>query len=283
MAGAKTRLVCFNQHRARLQPYIDAMMSTATSRPGMRFQLKDFEGPLDLLLFLISENELDIWNIPIVAITRQYMDWMNDIGQVDLDTAGDYILMSATLLQIKARLLLPQEGLEEIEAEDPRKELALRLLDYQRLRELSRNLGEQEARGRALWPRRWSTLDVVEPGTRDESLQAVTLFDLASCYAALVARPPRRTHHEVELFPFTVDDQVRRIRDRLGQHPLMPLSSLHEERMDRPMSVISFLAVLDLMRRQEISARQTRASGEIWIFDPRRRLEWLRDLRDLAE
>jgi segregation and condensation protein A len=257
-------------------------LSTAAA-PGMRFHLKDFEGPLDLLLFLISENELDIWDIPIVGITRQYQDWMNEIEDVDLDAAGDFILMSATLLQIKARLLLPQEGGDVIEAEDPRRDLALRLLDYQRLRELSQSLGQLEETGRDIWPRGWTSLDEVEPGTRDDSLREVTLFELARCYAELVARPPRQRHHEIELFPFTVEDQVLRIRDQLGRRAILPLSTLNDDRTDRPMSVISFLAVLDMMRRREISARQTRGGGEIWIFDPERRREWLRDLRDLAE
>jgi len=258
-------------------------MAIQSARPGIRFQLKDFEGPLDLLLFLISENELDIWDIPIVAITRQYQEWMNEIGEVDLDTAGDYILMSATLLQIKARLLLPQDGAEDVEAEDPRRGLALRLLDYQRLRELSRALGELERRGRDLWPRRWPALDAVAPGERDDSLRAVTLFDLARCYAELVARPARPRHHEVELFPFTVEDQVRRIRDEMGRVRLLPLSRLAADPGDRPLQVINLLALLDLMRQQEVAARQRGTGADIWLFDPRRRLDWLRELRDVAE
>jgi segregation and condensation protein A len=259
------------------------MATVATSQPGMRFRLRDFEGPLDLLLFLVSENELDIWNIPIVSITRQYQEWMNEIGEVDLDTAGDYILMSATLLSIKARLLLPQESTPVDDVEDPRRELALRLLDYQRLRELSQSLATLEAEGRELWPRRFVHLGDVVPGTRDDSLRSVSLYDLARCYAELVARPPRPTHHEVELFPFTVEDQVRRIRDRLSREALMPLSKLHEEPMDRPMNVISLLAVLDMVRNQELSARQTWGGGEIWLIDPARARDWLGQLRDLAE
>jgi len=254
----------------------------ATTTPGIRFRLKDFEGPLDLLLFLVGENELDIWDIPIVSITRQYQEWMNEIGEVDLDTAGDYILMSATLLAIKARLLLPQEEGPAAEVEDPRRELALRLLDYQRLRELSQALGGQEEAGRQLWPRRYRNWDEVEPGTRDESLRSVTLFDLARCYAELVARPPRPRIHEVELFPFTVEDQIRRIRDRLAPGGLVPLGGVHEGPMDRSLHVISFLAVLDLMRGREVAARQTRTGGEIWLFDPARTEDWLGRLRDVA-
>ncbi len=259
------------------------MALAATHQPDMRVRLQDFEGPLDLLLFLVSENELDIWDIPIVSITRQYQEWMNEIGEVDLDTAGDYILMSATLLSIKARLLLPQEASPAGEVEDPRRDLALRLLDYQRLRELSQSLAELEEEGRELWPRRFVHWGDVEPGTRDDSLRSVSLFDLARCYAELVARPQRPRHHEVELFPFTVEDQVRRIRDQLGRHSLLPLSKLHEAPMDRPLNVISLLAVLDMMRRQELSARQTGGGGEIWLFDPQRATDWLGQLRDLAE
>ncbi|MDP2360233.1 MAG: segregation/condensation protein A [bacterium] len=259
------------------------MFNAAATRPGIRFQLKDFEGPLDLLLFLISENELDIWDIPIVAITRQYQDWMNDIGELDLEDAGDYILMSATLLHIKARLLLPREDEEADEVEDPRRELALRLLDYQRLRELSQGLGRLEERGASIWLRGWSAMDLVEPGLRDDSLRAVSLYDLGRCYAELVARPERPRHHHVELFPLTVEDQIRAIREQLTRRQVMPLSGLEGGERDRPRHIISFLAVLDMMRQREVIARQTRTSGDLWLFPPRRQHQWLKELRDLAE
>jgi segregation and condensation protein A len=247
----------------------------------MRFQLRDFEGPLDLLLFLVGENELDIWDIPIVTITRQYQRWMDEIGEVDLDAAGDYILMSATLLQIKARLLLPREE-GEAPQEDPRRELALRLLDYQRLRQLSHALGELESEGRLHWRRTGSDLEGVEPGTRDESLREVSLYDLARAYAELVARPAKSRQHEIELFPVTVEEQALLIREQVARRAILPLSGLQKEKMERPLTVVSLLAVLDLMRLRQIAARQTHAAGEVWIFDPERRTEWLRDLRDLA-
>lgn len=249
---------------------------------SVRIQLKDFEGPLDLLLFLIRENELDIWDIPIVDVTRQYLQWMDQIGEVDLEAAGEFILMSATLLQIKARMLLPREPLDEEPSEDPRRELVQRLLEYRHFREISEWLRNREGAGLETWRRRWFDLDWVDPEVQDETLREVTLFDLARSWAALVRRPPRRTRHDVELFRFSVEDQIRAIRERPDLARGLPLRRLLDGGEDRDLLVASLLAVLDLARRREVLARQAAPDRDIWLFDPQGVEDWLLEMRDRA-
>jgi segregation and condensation protein A len=246
----------------------------------VRFQLKDFEGPLDLLLFLIREHELDIRDIPIVEVTRQYLSWMDQIDDVDLEAAGDYILMSATLLQIKARMLLPRSEEEGEPVEDPRHELVQRLLEYRQFREVSQWLAQHEPAGRDCWPRRWFDLSRIDPEVQDDSLREVDLYDLAGCYAELVRRPPRRVRHDVELFRFSIEDQVRAIREHGELGRGLPLRRLLGEEPDRELLVVSLLAVLDMARSREVLARQAAPERDIWLFDPQRVEDWLLQMRD---
>jgi len=249
---------------------------------GYKVKLQDFEGPLDLLLFLIRENEVDIYNIPIVEITAQYLATMDQIETVDLELAGDFILMSATLLQIKARMLLPREdGLPE-ELEDPRQELVQRLLEYRRFREISEGLRGLEEACSGCERRKFFDLGRVDPETRDESLLDVELYDLALIYAELAAREPLQEGHRIELFPYTVEDQVRSIRRWLKRRSSFRLQQIYAEAEDRNLVVVSFLAALDLARQQEILLRQAGHLCGIWVFDPSLMDSWLALMRDSA-
>jgi len=201
---------------------------------------------------------------------------------VDLEAAGEFILMSATLLQIKARMLLPREESGEEPLEDPRRELVERLLEYRQFRELSDWLGGREAAGRDTWRRRWFDLDWVDPEIQDETLLEVGVYDLARAWAELCARPPRRDRHEVELFRFTVEEQARAIRERPDLARGLPLRRLLEGGEDRELLVVSLLAALDLARSQEVLARQASPEGDVWLFDPRRVGDWLLEMRDRA-
>lgn len=267
---------------ARGNCYLGTMNTGRLGKTLLRFHLRDFEGPLDLLLFLIRESELDIWDIPIADITAQYQRWMDQIGTIDLEQAGDYILMSATLIQIKARMLLPRDPEAEEAHEDPRQELVRKLLEYQQYRELSQELEQLEARGRQRWRRRFHDLDWVDPHVRDAGIGEVSLFDLAVAWFDLSSRPERPRHHEVELFPLTVEEQAARLATTSAERQVFSLFKAGDSPMDKPEMVVSFLAMLDLVRRQEVHARQIHSAEQIWIFHPQRMEQCLRDLRDLA-
>ncbi len=247
-----------------------------------RVQLQDFEGPLDLLLFLIRENEINIYDIPVVEITRQYQGFMEQLDEIDLDMAGDFILMSATLMQIKARLLLPRETSEEEEQEDPREELVQRLLEYQQFKEISEFLKEQESENLFRFRRRFVDNSWVDPEVRDESLVDVGLFDLGRTLLEVLERPTDEVIHSVELHHATIEEQTRAIRGELGRLPCFPLKRLFEGSGDRTEVVVSFLAVLDMVRNKEIDARQQNSASDLWIFDPQRMENWLRRIRESA-
>ncbi|MCA9782962.1 MAG: segregation/condensation protein A [Calditrichaeota bacterium] len=247
-----------------------------------RVSLQDFEGPLDLLLFLIRENEITIYDIPVVEITRQYQTWMGDLDQLDLDSAGDFILMSATLMQIKARMLLPREASEEEENEDPRKELVQKLLEYQQFKEVSEFLKECETENLDVFRHRFVDTSWVDPDVRDETLSQVGLFDLGLALLDLLDNPPGVTVHEVSMHHATIEEQTRAIRQELTRVPCFPLRRLFEGSADRTEVVVSFLAVLDMVRNTEITARQRHSATDLWIFDPERMENWLRKLRETA-
>jgi segregation and condensation protein A len=244
-----------------------------------KVKLKDFEGPLDLLLFLIRENEIDIWDIPIVEITSQYQIFLEDLSSLDLDLAGDFLLMSSTLLQIKARMLLPREESVEKAGDDPRQQLVQRLLEYRQFREVADHLRQLETKFSGVYRRSYFDLSWVSPEVRDESLEEVDLFSIGHCWAELSVRPKRQTTHEVDLFPFTVDDQIRSIRSRLDESAAFPMRRLVGEEKDKQLLVVSLLAVLDLARHQEILARQCSPASDVWIFHPSRMRNWLKELR----
>lgn len=249
-----------------------------------RVSLQDFEGPLDLLLFLIRENEINIYDIPVVEITRQYQHWMGDLDRLDLDSAGDFILMSATLMQIKARMLLPRETQadEGEEGPDPRRELVQRLLEYQQFKEISEFLRDCESGSLDVFRRRFVDTSWVDPEVRDETLSQVGLFDLGLALLDLLDNPRGELVHEVSMHPATIEEQTRAIRQELGRVPCFPLRRLFEGSADRTEVVVSFLAVLDMVRNTEITARQRHNASDLWIFDPERMENWLRKLRETA-
>jgi segregation and condensation protein A len=150
--------------------------------------LESFEGPLDLLLFLIRKNEVDIYNIPIAVITQQFLEYLEIIQLLDLETASDFILMAATLMRIKAQMLLPKPVLEESqeELEDPRQELVFRLLEYKRFKDIAVDLAEKETEARKLFPRGRFLLEREE--MEEELLQDsdVTHFDLIGAFRKLL-------------------------------------------------------------------------------------------------
>jgi segregation and condensation protein A len=247
---------------------------------GYKVKLKDFEGPLDLLLFLIRESEIDIWDIPIVEVTSQYQTWMEDLETIDLELAGDFLLMSATLLQIKARMLLPQEEKVDGEQVDPREQLVERLLEYRQFREVAEHLKDRESRFSDTYRRRFFDLSWVDPEIRDETLEDVDIFSIAQAWMEISVRPKRTTRHEVDLFQFTVDDQIRSIRSRIETEAAFPMRRLLNDDDDKHLLVVSFLAVLDLAKRKEILARQADPRQDVWIFNPSRMKDWLKELRD---
>lgn len=217
------------------------------------FRLETFEGPLDLLLHLIQKNEMDIFNIPIAVITEQYMDYLRLMKTLDLDVAGEYLLMASTLLHIKSRMLLPQTSLEEEEEEDPRAELVRRLLEYQKYKMAATELIQRPMLGRDVFIR---LAQPIEEGAEEERIEA-SLFDLMDALQKVLQRAKEEAFHEVILDRLTVEDKVQEILLLLQREKRsLPFHLLFPKEASRRVIVITFLAILELVKAKWIRVFQ---------------------------
>lgn len=214
------------------------------------FRLQGFEGPLDLLLHLIQKNELDIFNIPIALITEQYLEYLQLMRVLNLDTAGEYLLMASTLLHIKSRMLLPRslEGEEEQE-EDPRAELVRRLLEYQKYKEAAGELEKRPLLDRDVFIR-LTPADSEEPA--EERIE-VNLFELLEAFQEVLKRAKPEAVHEVVLEPISVEDKIREILALLEkENRSMAFHRLFSEEASRRVVVVTLLAILELVKMKRV-------------------------------
>ncbi len=216
-------------------------------------RLETFEGPLDLLLHLIQKDEMDIFNIPIALITEQYLDYLKWMKTLDLDTAGEYLLMASTLLHIKSRMLLPQPSVEEEEGEDPRAELVRRLLEYQKYKNAATELVQRPMLDRNVFIRLASG---EEKAPEEERIEA-NLFDLIDALRKVLERATEESFHEVILDRLSVEDKVQEILLLLQKEKRsLPFHLLFPEQASRRVIVITFLAILELVKTKWIRVFQ---------------------------
>lgn len=229
-------------------------------------RLEHFEGPLDLLLHLIRQNEMDIYDIPVAEITAQYLAILDEVKNLNLDVAGEFLLMAATLLHIKSRLLLPQAVEEEAEEEeeDPRAELVRRLLEYQKYKEAATGLDAFPLLDRDVFARSLSEADA--PAAEENLFEAVGLYELAEAFRALLREHPEETMHEVNQERLSVTERVNRILFLLSGRDSLGFGDLFGERPDRHEIVVTFLAMLELVKMRLVRLMQNSRHGAIWIF-----------------
>lgn len=227
-----------------------------------RVHLTQFEGPLDLLLFLIRKDEISIYDIPIARITAEYLEYLNLMKLLDLETAGEFLLMAATLIRIKARMLMPRDQEEEEdEAEDPRRELELLLLQHQHFQHLGEDLSELAASETRLFAR----IGERQEGEEEVEWREATLFDLLTAFRRMMAHAPVRAEYHVEREEITLEAMIDEITARLrGREPVL-FWTLPRGQASRPELVILFLAVLELARQGSLQLRQAAPFGEIWV------------------
>jgi segregation and condensation protein A len=210
-----------------------------------------FEGPLDLLLHLIRENEVEITDIPIALISEQYLGTLEAIRDLDLDVAGEFLLMAATLAWIKSRMLLPPDGLDpDGEVLDPRAELVARLLEYQRFKEVAGEFAGRRWLGRDVFE---AQVAAQEPRPESEREVEAGLFELIEAYRRVLARAgPSATPHEVEVESVTVRERMRVVMEQLELRPSLEFTEClltnQEGPPSRPVFVATFLAILELSR-----------------------------------
>ena len=230
-----------------------------------RVHIEEFEGPLDLLLHLIKKNEVDIYNIPIAAITRQYLEYIDLLKELNLDIAGEFLVMAATLLQIKSRMLLPiTPEEEEAEVEDPRAELVRRLLEYQRYREASFELSSRNLLGRDIFARKFDALEIADLAPR-EQFPDVELFELIEAFQRVLARVSVETFHNVVTDGISIADRISEVLSLLHEAKTINFEALFSDGMTRDLLVVTFLSILELCKLKLIKITQVESLGSIWL------------------
>jgi segregation and condensation protein A len=214
-----------------------------------KIKLDKFEGPLDLLLFFIKRDELDIYDIPISKITGEFLEYVNLIKMLDLEVAGDFILMASTLMHIKVRMLLPREIDEKGEEIDPRSDLIAALLEYKKYKEMSEELSFFETNQRKVSFRGNFSQDEKEsPPEYDILLKNVTIFDLAKAFKKAIEGIKPEIVHQVNKINITIDEQIEYILNRLTEEAEVHFLSLVENMREKIRIVITFVALLELTK-----------------------------------
>lgn len=237
---------------------------------GYRVKLDIFEGPLDLLLHLIKKNEVDIYDIPVAAITEQYIEYLDMLKSMNLDLAGEFILMAATLIHIKSRMLLPiqEEGEEEEEGEDPREELVRKLLEYQRYKEAAEELSKRLLLGRDVFTRGApSPLEGLDEEDEDSEgwFSDVSLFDLVEAFRRIIKKMPRPYELDITVDRFKVADKINYIMNVLSTSGSVPFKDLFARDASRGEIIVTFLALLELVKLLMVKVNQT-DDGTIRIY-----------------
>lgn len=235
----------------------------------LRLHLDTFEGPFEVLLYLIRSQEIDIFDIPIVKITQQYLRFIELLREENLDVTGEYLVMAATLIQIKSRMLLPADAdtgeEDEIEEGDPRLELVEKLLEYRRYREISERLESLE-RERAEWYSRQAAPRAIPDDEEGEELLEVSVYDLIAAFRGVLRYITDDLFHTVRTEEFSVDEKIEHIQDRLLKEGSLAWADIFKGCRSRIELVCSFLAILELCRMGRIRAHQHRAFDDIRIF-----------------
>ncbi len=231
-----------------------------------KVKLEVFEGPLDLLLYLIKKNQIDIHDIPIAVVTQQYLEYLNLMQLLDLDIAGEFIVMAATLIHIKSKMLLPPEArAPEEEEPDPREELVRRLLEYQRYKEVAEQLKLLEVRRHELFGR---SKDIKFGDFVPEEAAGfeVSIFDLISAFTKILKEVPKEKFTEIVKDEFTVESKIHYVLHLLIERPVIQFTALFKEARSKIEIIATFLALLELIRMKEVIIKQPDSFGEIEIY-----------------
>jgi len=232
-----------------------------------KLKLDVFEGPLDLLLYLIKKDDIDICDIPIAQITDQYLEYINMMKMLDLEVVGEFLVMAATLIQIKSRMLLPPDPtLEEDQEEDPRDDLMKRLQEYKLFKEIAEQLKEKEIERQKLYARHLDAEDQQEiVDDAKEVYFEANLFDLINAFSKALEKFKDQRVYEVEQEEFTVEDRIHFILHSLLQKAKVQLADFFAAARDKMEVIVTFMAVLELIRLKEIKVVQKRMFADIEV------------------
>jgi segregation and condensation protein A len=230
-------------------------------------KLHDFEGPLDLLLFFIKRDELDVYDIPIARVTKEFLEYLHYMQQLDLEIAGEFLVMAAELMQIKVKLLLPPAPGEEEEA-DPRANLVQRLVEYKRYKEMSLEMKHLEEEQMKVYYRGYHNADehVLEKETSEDIIRDVTFFDLIASFKYAIDRMPKKFIHEIEKINVTIEEQIAYIEEFFSRRSEATFYEMVKDFTERIRVVVTFLALLEIIRARKLIIRQLKPFGELSIM-----------------
>ncbi|MCX6150223.1 MAG: segregation/condensation protein A [Ignavibacteriales bacterium] len=232
-----------------------------------KIKLLNFEGPLDLLLFFIKRDELNIYDIPISTITGEFVEYLNLIKMMDLEVAGDFILMATTLMQIKVRMLLPKEIDEKGEEIDPRADLVRALLEYKRYKEMSEELSFFEANQRRVSYRgNYSADNKVAYPEYETLLKNITLFDLIKAFKNALLDKPKEIFHEIKKQPITIDEQIEYILSIVKDKGELHFLELVKDMQEKIRIIVTFIALLELIKMGKIGLKTSKSFNDFVIY-----------------
>lgn len=233
-----------------------------------KIKLEQFEGPLDLLLFFIKRDELDIYDIPISKITGDFFEYMNMIKALDLEVAGDFILMATTLMQIKVRMLLPREVDEKGDEIDPRDDLVKALLEYKRYKEMTEELSYLESNQRKLSYRGNFDADYrVAPPEFGTLLKNVTLYDLLKAFKNALMDKPKEPVHEIKKIPVTIEEQINYIQSRIEHEKKLSFIVLVSDMREKIKIVVTFIALLEMIKMGKLGLHVSENFNDFVIYN----------------
>jgi len=246
-----------------------------------------FEGPLDLLLHLIKEQKMDIYDIPVADITKQYLEYLDLLSELNLEMVGEYLVMAAELARIKSKTLLPAPETEEdalaAAGEDPRAELIRRLLEYKRYKEAAFELRQKEYDQQQLFPRN-GELELED--TEQELLVEANVFDLLTAFQKVIKEKSFKKDYEIKITTLSVSDRISGILEILNASESVAFNSLFTELNTKQEIIVTFLAILELMRMQLIRCQQVKQFDAIRIYcvvDRETQEQILKDFQETEE
>ncbi len=237
-----------------------------TSDDRCRVHLEVFEGPLDLLLYLIKRDEIDIYDIPISHVVNEYIAFLDNMKDLDLSLAGEYLLMASLLMSIKARMLLPKPEIDTGEIEDPRQELVDMLVEYRMFKKISEELKERREQHERLFPKgSFPDSQIARKYARQEELIPMDMYALIRTAWDLL-KQENRIIPGVEGEDISINERMEYVTDFLAENSRARFVDLFPDKATPLLFVVTFVALLELIREKRIRVHQRAAFGEIWIY-----------------
>lgn len=256
-------------------PVIEVILPQIMANENFEVHLPLFEGPFDLLLFFIERDELDIYDIPISKITNDFLDYLHNMENLNIEVASEFILVAATLMRIKSKMLLPRPQLDEEGNEiDPREELIKHLLEYKKYKSVIENFHKMEE-GELLKEKRGNILkelkSLAESTNVEAELQDVDLFKLLTVFEKVLKRQEEeknRPVHEVIQFPYTIEGQKEFIQNKLMTKPRIAFTELFEQSPTRISLIFNFLAILEMLSGGLLAIQVGEGYNNFWVIKP---------------